>query len=87
MCATTRCMQLPCRADKQRNHPTSVLLVLSRTQVHAFGGFNVLELPLALIGRLGLSLARDVRVFPRNIGTDISLSLQVFIHNANVATC
>lgn len=61
-------MQPPCRADKQKNRPTSVMLVLSRTQVHALGGFNMLELPLALVlalgGRLGLSRARNVTVFP-----------------------
>ena len=45
-----------------------MLLVLSRTQVHALRGFNMLELPLvlalALGGRLWLSWVRDVRAFP-----------------------
>lgn len=59
-------MQPPCRVDKEKNLPTSVLLVLSRTQVHALGGFDMLELPLvlALGRRLGLSRARGVRVVP-----------------------
>lgn len=45
------------------------MLALSRTQVHALGGFDVLELLLVLVlalgGRLGLGRARDVRVFPK----------------------
>lgn len=40
--------------------PTSVMLVLSRTQVHALGGFDVLELELILVlgERLGLGHGR-----------------------------
>ena len=57
-------MQPPCRVDKQKNLPTSVLWI--RTQVHALGGFNMLELPLVLVlgRRLGLSWARG---FPETI--------------------
>lgn len=56
------------RTTRKDQVPTSVMLVLSRTQVHALRGFDVLDLPLVLVlvlgGRLGLSRARDVRLFP-----------------------
>lgn len=41
------------------------MLALTRTEVHAFGGFNVQELLLVLIlgGRLRLSPVRHVRFF------------------------
>lgn len=54
------------RTTRKDHVPTSVMLVLSRTQVHALRGFDVLDLPLVLVlgGRLGLSRAGDVRLFP-----------------------
>lgn len=54
-------MRPSCRTDKQENHPTSVMLVLSRTQVHAFRGFDVLELVLG--GRLRLGHGGCLRAF------------------------
>lgn len=58
-------MQPPCRAAEQKLHPTRVLLVLSRTQVHALGRLDVLELTLGLVLvlKLGLSLTGGVRSF------------------------
>lgn len=54
------------RTTRKDHVPTSVMLVLSRTQVHALRGFDVLDLPLVLVlgGRLGLSRAGDVRLVP-----------------------
>lgn len=59
---------MPCHGHMKGSVPTGGLLVLSRTQVHALGSFDVLELPVALAvavgGALGLSRAGGARVFP-----------------------
>lgn len=59
--------------------PTSMMLVLSRTQVHALGGFDVLDLPLVLglARRLGLRRARDVRIFPKTDKTTAFFPLEL----------
>lgn len=71
---------VPCRAHTKWDVPTSGLLARSRTQVHALGGLDVLELALALVvvvvvgGALGLSRAGGARVLPGTHGTVTFLS-------------
>lgn len=71
----------------RRGLPTSVLLVLSRTQVHALGGFDVLEVALAPVlgGTLRLGRARGVEASSETQQSLVSFSLQLL--KAASSTC